>query len=177
MLSWPSINMIELFLSNARKYRRSGSKGLLLEEPWMASCLKPDKACGLIKALAENRPSLKIQRLSDLTRLIVAHGFKAQAADGDLGGGFLVGSGHRRWLPTVGMPRLPVAAALGIRKFTVRVISVIRREESSTWLLVRSGLFSERAALLLFDRLLEGQPPACASAWIECVEGQDWHVA
>ena len=124
--------------------------------------------------MADSKLSVEIQRLSNLTQSIVADGFKAQSADGDLGGRFLVANGHWRWLPTVGMHRLPVAAALGTRKFTFRVISVVRREDSSIWPHVRSGLFSEQAALALFDRLLDGQPPACASAWIKWVDGQDW---
>ena len=127
--------------------------------------------------MADNKLSVEMQRLSTLTRSIIASGFKPRADDNDLGGRFLVANDRWRWLPTAGMHRIPVAAALGVREFTVRVVSVIRREEVSIWPNVRSGLFSERAALALFDRLLDGRPPACAAAWIEWVGGQDWYDA
>jgi hypothetical protein len=123
----------------------------------------------------ESKLNVEMQRLMSLTKSIMARGFKPAAVDGDLGGRFLVANDRWRWLPSAGMHRVPVAAALGVHEFTVRIVSVVRREESSTWPHVRSGLFSERAALALFDRLLEGRPPACVTPWIEWVAGQDWH--
>ena len=123
----------------------------------------------------ESKLTVEMQRLGSLTQSIIARGFTPDAADGDLGGRFLVANGRWRWLPTAGMHRVPVAAALGVDEFTFRIISVVRREESSTWPHVRSGLFSEQAALALFDRLLEGRPPACAAPWIAWVAEQDWH--
>ena len=159
MISGPKTALRESFLTGARKVRHRGSKGLSIDDPRIASYLDP------------------AERILRLARSIAGHGFEPRDADGDLGGRFLVANGRWHWLPTAGMHRVPVAAALRVREFTVRVIFVVKREESSIWPHVRTGLFSERAALLMFDRLLGGRPPACASAWTDWVEGQSWHEA
>ena len=127
--------------------------------------------------VTEGKLRVEIQRLAGLTRSISAHGFRYDAPSHTLGGCFLVAGDRWRWLPTEGMHRVPVGAALGVREFKVRVASVVRREESSIWPHVRSGLFTEKAALVLFDRLLDGRPPHCVADWIEWVKVQNLHGA
>ena len=122
--------------------------------------------------VGEAKLEVELKRIDELARSISLHGFRYDAQDMDLGGRFLVADGRWRWLPTAGMHRIPVAAALGVREFRMRVVSVVRRDESSLWPQVTSGVFTEQGALQLFDRLFEGRPPQCASAWINWVNRQ-----
>jgi hypothetical protein len=124
--------------------------------------------------VSEAKLEIELKRIAELAKSISLNGFRYDAQDIDLGGRFLVADGCWRWLPTAGMHRIPVASALGIREFTLRVVSVVRRDESSLWPQVKSGLFTEQGALQLFDRLFEGRAPKCASAWVDWV---DHHVA
>jgi hypothetical protein len=110
---------------------------------------------------------VELERLRRVTESICRNGFRTGGDYGDLGGDFLVGNGSWVCLPTMGMHRMPAGAALGVPSFTVRVVSVVRREDSAIWPHVQSGLFSEKTALQLFDRLLERKPPACTAAWLE----------
>ena len=125
--------------------------------------------------VSEAKLEIELKRIAELAKSISLHGFRYDGQDSDLGGRFLVADGRWRWLPTVGMHRIPVGAALGVREFSIRVISVVRRDEFSLWPHVRSGLFTEQGALQLFDRLFEGRPPKCASGWIDWVNQQAIH--
>ena len=125
--------------------------------------------------VSEAKVAVELKRIAELTESISLHGLRHEMQGSELGARLLVADGRWRWLPTAGMHRIPVAAALGVRQFTLRVISVARREEAALWPQVGSELFTEKAALQLFDRLLEGRPPHCASAWLDWVDQQDEH--
>jgi len=117
----------------------------------------------------EDKVRVELTRIAQLAESIRRSGLQTLRWDYDLGGIFLVADNRWRWLGASGMHRLPVAAALGVTELPLRVMAVVRRDESAIWPQVRSGLFGQDAALSLFDRLFAGRPPGCAQAWVDWV--------
>lgn len=64
-----------------------------------------------------------------------------------------------RWVVGKGEHRVAVLAALGWRDIPIRIGRIVRREEVKVWPNVRSGVFSEEAALRVFDNYYYGYSP------------------
>lgn len=99
------------------------------------------------------------ERIESLLASIREHGLmRHDGPGGDVEGIALIGSdGSWRWQVTKGNHRVAVFSAMGHERIPVRINRVIRREEVHLWPNVVSGLFPEKAALQLFDRLFEGR--------------------
>lgn len=107
---------------------------------------------------------LEHERYARLADAVAAKGFKPRVAEGYIGGQFLVHDGAWALLVTgPGLHRAVVAAAFGVDPLRVAIDKgppMVHRSDVGSWPGVRSGLFSEAAALRVFDRILAGEPPA-----------------
>ena len=111
----------------------------------------------------------------EFTRLIVVFeairkfGFRRWSGpDGDIEAFVLRANGENRYLVSPGHHRAAALAALGYAVAPVRIRRslVVRREDVSGWPGVRKGLFSEKIALRVFDRMHAGlQPHALGAAF------------
>jgi hypothetical protein len=61
------------------------------------------------------------------------------------------------WVVGRGHHRAAVAAAFGLESIPIRITNIIDRAHAAVWPNVRSGLFSQDAALRVFDDLLQGR--------------------
>ena len=81
-------------------------------------------------------------------------------------GAFIIAKGNDwRWAVSGGQHRVAALAVLNYTHCPVLVKSIIRREEVSNWPHVKSGLYSEKEALQVFDRFFEASPPPAFNDW------------
>lgn len=104
---------------------------------------------------------LEFDRLVRVFQSIRRRGFvRSTAPDGDIGAVALYADGESRYLVSPGHHRVAALAALGHTVAPVRLSScVVRRNDVGKWPGVRSGLFSEKIALQVFDRIHAGLQP------------------
>lgn len=118
---------------------------------------------------------VEAQRVSSLFKSIKENGLDECHPDyWSISAMFLVVGDRWIWRSTVGMHRIAVACAAGIKHIEVRISAVVRREEVDIWPQVQSGLYDRETALALFDRLFARQPPRCVHSWIEWVDKQQF---
>jgi hypothetical protein len=105
--------------------------------------------------------SIEVTRLLDLLISIQKNGYvRNDTREGDIGATILINeSGDWRWLAGPGQHRAAVLAALGYKHIPVRVRYLIYRNESKLWPNVLSGLYTEKQALRVFDKVFLGQHP------------------
>ncbi len=71
------------------------------------------------------------------------------------------------WCISGGFHRCCVLAALGYRNVPATVSAIIHRKQVRKWPLVKTGLFSEKTALKLFDNIFHGRGFAEHNQWME----------
>lgn len=100
-------------------------------------------------------------RLTDVYDSIRSRGMlRSDAPDGDIGGVVLGAGREWRILVGPGHHRAAALAALGETVAPVRLrLAVVRRDEAFRWPGVRAGVFTEKAALEVFDRMYAGRQP------------------
>lgn len=108
---------------------------------------------------------LEFGRYTALADSVARRGFVTKPAhDTHIGVHVLVDGARRVGLNTgPGLHRAVVAAAFGVDPLVVAVEKpplLVHRSDVAAWPGVRNGLFTEHAALALFDRIVDGSPPA-----------------
>jgi hypothetical protein len=107
---------------------------------------------------------LEFGRYAGLGDSIAATGFVPEMDGEYVGVQILVDGGDWAALTTgPGLHRVVAAAALGVDPLVVAIDKhprVVARADVDRWPGVCCGLYSRRAALALFDRILAGEPPA-----------------
>ncbi len=125
------------------------------------------KDCGpATPELLEN----EVRRLSRLMDSVDRNGpTRHNGAGGDILAVAMVNpDGAWRWRVGAGHHRAAVISAFGYRSVPVRIVAVVSRCDASLWPGVQAGLYSEAAALTVFDNVFEGNLPPVFSAWQEC---------
>lgn len=120
--------------------------------------------------VSKKKLELEVQRVVALDQSLKAKGYRADARHPLEVVGLRSGR-EDRWLAMRGRHRFAACAAWGIDSVEARVTKIIRREDVRVWPRVVSGTFTEAGALQVFDRLFDGQPPACALPWVRRVSG------
>ncbi|WP_083499543.1 hypothetical protein [Thioalkalivibrio nitratireducens] len=119
----------------------------------------------LLGPATEESGTHEFWRLIDAYRSIKGNGFQRRdVSDGDIRGTVMFdGDDWCVWIGGGGQHRVSVICAQGFAAAPVRVFyhipTVVRREDSSYWPHVVDGLFTQRAALRVFDRIFEGRAP------------------
>ncbi len=117
--------------------------------------------------LPEPRLNLQVERLDRLLRSVRRNGFAPFARDFPIKVTALRNNDEYRWFIEEGQHRFALAHALGVETMPAMLVSVVRREEARLWPQVVNGMFSERGAVRLFDRIFDGRPPVFCQRWIE----------
>ncbi len=71
-----------------------------------------------------------------------------------------------RWCVIDGAHRISILAALKKPALPIRIHQIVRKTDVAYWPNVKSGLFSEEAALQVFDRIFEATPPPVYDKWV-----------
>jgi hypothetical protein len=120
-------------------------------------------ACGPV---SKDKLGIETSRLATLVRSIQTSGLlRNDDRDGDLGAVLIRGAGVEKWWLNFGHHRSAVFAALGYSRIPVRISAVIDADSPQRLPQVQSGLFSERDASEIIDRLLGGRLPPVLEAW------------
>lgn len=108
---------------------------------------------------------LQVTRLHTLLEAVRSQGFKPFARNFPTKVAALRKNGRNRWLVEEGQHRFALGGALKIATIPAIVTSVVRREDAALWPQVVAGVFTEKGALDLFDRIYDGAPAPIARAW------------
>ena len=117
------------------------------------------------------------QRIIDIYQSIKRQGFvRKDTFDGDVKGTLMVKDKEWRFLiGGGGQHRVSALSTMSFSVAPVRVFDhlpmIVRREDSSLWPLVAAGVFDEKTALSIFDRVFEGRQPRAIS-WLDGNEVQ-----
>jgi hypothetical protein len=116
----------------------------------------------------------EVQRLLNLMRSIDRNGHaRHDGAGGDILAVAMIGTdGTWRWRVGSGHHRAAVLSAFGYRTVPVRLVAIVNRNDVAIWPNVQSGLYSEAAALTVFDNVFYGTLPPAFSAWKRYVENK-----
>ena len=158
---WPwQSKSIEMRRREARRHAplesKMGDKQLTIEDGW--------KKVGPVSPAMLD---VETTRLYKLIRSIETRGYQRDdSPTGDINVSVLWTSEDRwRWKIGGGEHRAAVLAGLGHDTVPIRVRSIIRRDEVELWPNVASGLYTPEAALDVFDRLVDDEPPEIARSW------------
>jgi hypothetical protein len=119
--------------------------------PWSENILSKEYP---VDQLNPSRATNDVSRMASIRDSVLKTGYRRSALpDGDIEVEALVNTdGTERYQLISGNHRAAVLVSLGYENLTVRVISVVRREDSDVWPKVRSGLFSQAQARDHFDQ-------------------------
>ena len=122
--------------------------------------------CGPV---SNEKIEIEAERLLYVLRRIEKSGYqRSDEIDGDVKATALVGENSEwRWLITAGNHRASAAAALGMKSIPVRVNLVISRCDAAYWKHVVDGVFSQAAAVDVFDNYFNATPPKVLAPWLD----------
>jgi len=119
--------------------------------------------------VSDRKVMIEANRLVKLVLSVRKNGYIQE--NDDVVGGFVLLDGDRwRWYVQGGQHRAAVMAALGHDHIPVCVRQVVRREDFRFWPSVQSGIYTEKQALIVFDRLFRSEPPPVAKDWVNYVD-------
>jgi hypothetical protein len=107
--------------------------------------------------------ALEFRRLVNIYNSLQSRGYcRSNKPNGDIEGVALSQNGEHRFIVTTGHHRSAALTALRNQNVTIRLhgSSIVRRTEVEAWPNVRTGLFSPKQALTVFDRMFEGRQPS-----------------
>lgn len=115
---------------------------------------------------------IEVRRLFSVMTSIRHNGFRRHdGAGGDITAVVLMKEdGQWRWQAKNGQHRMSVLGALDFKNIPLRVLKIVNRADVDIWPNVISGVFSQKVALKLFDRIFEGVTPSIAHRWLCYVE-------
>lgn len=111
---------------------------------------------------------VETERLYKLMRSIQKFGLKRHnGPDGDIRAVALINdTGEWRWqCDWGGQHRVAAFAAMGYNEIPIRVWRVVFRRDVNIWPNVKSGLFTEKSALTVFDRIFDMKTPEIIGSW------------
>lgn len=116
-----------------------------------------------------NRATFEARLLHNLLCSIEKKGYRPTPGYHDpIGADLMVESADNWcWIVSGGIHRCCVLSALEYEKVDVVIKTVIYRDDVADWPNVRNGLFSEELALMVFDRIVAGNPGKLYENWIE----------
>jgi len=118
--------------------------------------------------VSDRKVMIETHRLIKLMVSIQKNGFIQE--NDDVVGGFVLSEGDKwRWYVQGGQHRAAVMAALGYDHIPVCVRQIVRREDVCFWPSVQSGIYTEKQALIVFDRLFRSETPPVAKDWVKYV--------
>ena len=108
------------------------------------------------------------RKLECLLSSVESQGYRPEHyKDGGIGATLMVNeSGERVWYVSGGFHRVCVLTALGHSSIPASVSRIVKRDHVNRWPLVRTGLFSKKAALDLFDQIFEGKGFTAHNDWM-----------
>lgn len=122
------------------------------------------------KNCSEQKIELEALRLHTLIKSIQTRGFLSSPY-GLFGAVAMVNENNDLYYYVVGgQHRSSVLAAMGWQTVPVKVSQIIYREEVEYWPAVKAGYYSQEAALKVFDRIFNAEPPPANSKWQELVK-------
>lgn len=122
--------------------------------------------------------TLEVARLYRLVASVKSRGFIRFDRRSPLEVAAIRSGNQYKWVINSGQHRFAMAAALEIGSVPAIVTEVIRREDAAHWPQVVSGVFSERGALSVFDRMFDGSPAPVCETWIRSLDARrDSNVA
>lgn len=119
-------------------------------------------------SVSDEKIRVESKRLIELLWSIEKNGYSPRYHDA-LNCFVLMKDGEWKWYVESGQHRASVLAALGYQKIPAHVRQIVRREDARFWPAVQSGLFSERIALALFDKMFNLESRAVARDWVDHV--------
>ena len=117
----------------------------------------------------EAKIELEVGRLSRLLASVKSRGFDRFDPRAPLQVGAFRRGDEYRWVIHSGQHRFATAAAFGIETLPAMVTEVVRRDDAAYWPQVVRGIFTEKGAKTLFDRIFDGMPAPACTPWIEQV--------
>src|SRR5690606_18181546 len=129
--------------------------------------IKSDESLEIDQA-SEEKIKMETERVINLVTSIKQNGYDTQSND-PIGCIVLVHEDKWKWLVRGGQHRASVLAALGYDKIPVLVRRIVRREDVCYWPNVQSGIFTQKQALMVFDKLFAAEPPPVAKDWVDYV--------
>jgi hypothetical protein len=118
--------------------------------------------------LSESKWNMEFVRIKSISLAVSSRGFeRSNGADGDILGFVMIRGGEWVLNAVEGQHRLAALAALGWSEIPIRIPyrrwshpNLVYRSDVASWPNVRNGLFSERDALDVFDRIFDGRQPS-----------------
>ena len=119
---------------------------------------------------SKEKIELEINRLHKLILSIQEKGF-ISTPDNYFGAIIMVDSFNNYvWYVRGGQHRSSILAAMGWKHLPVKVSQIVYRDEVAFWPAVTAGYYSQDAALKVFDRIFNADPPPVNQNWIEKVK-------
>ncbi|WP_143305662.1 hypothetical protein [Marispirochaeta aestuarii] len=124
------------------------------------------ESIGDINSCSDKKLKMEAERFCRLAESIGEYGYKKQPR-GQISGSVYLAGPEYVWAVDGGHHRAPVLSYLGYERIPVVVRRFVRREEVAFWPQVVSGLYSEEAALHVFDNFFYSRQPDSFNEWKE----------
>jgi len=127
--------------------------------------------------VSESKLKIEVQRLDEVFNSILRNKYnRHDGNDGDILAIILVeDDGGWCWQAISGQHRVSVLSGMGIKEVSVRIVRIIFRRDVSSWVQVKSGLYSEETALRVFDNVFSGNNFKIAKKWEEYIKNSEFY--
>ncbi len=119
--------------------------------------------------VSSKKLDVETKRLANVYKSILTNGYlRNNKVDGDIKTIVLVKKNNKWcWQSISGQHRVAVLSALDYKTVPIRVTKIIREEDVDIWPNVLSGLYTKEQALIIFNKVFNGENPSVAQNWID----------